>query len=128
MKINKQKTVLWYTAAIIILAVCVFGGYIIYHFTAQQNTTNLSDEQIRKKFSCNRVTANVMQTDIYCQFPELYRTGTITDIELQKGLKCDQKEYIEVATHPCLDKKAYDEYKKWLLSKDKELRANGFAE
>ncbi len=66
-------------AAIVFLLIVAMGAYLLF---AQPNSiitggdksgVTLSDEEIKEKFRCNRITLEVLQTDVYCENPDLYR-------------------------------------------------------
>lgn len=63
-----MKKVLFIVASLVALIVSVA---IIYKW--KYSDKNLSNEEIRIKFECERVTADYRKTDIYCQDPDLYR-------------------------------------------------------
>ncbi len=57
---------------VVVLAALVFAvvaGFFIYNYSL----TKKSDVEIRQLFLCDRVTADVMATDVYCDYPNLYR-------------------------------------------------------
>lgn len=51
------------------LVVVAAGAYIFL----SARGSNKSDEEIQKMFSCDRITADVRATDVYCNDPNLYR-------------------------------------------------------
>ena len=46
------------------------GGYLIYW----QHTRPLGDAAIRQKFDCNRAATDARPTDVYCEYPAVYRS------------------------------------------------------
>lgn len=56
---------------LILLLVIIVTGFSIYSF--RERDSGKSDEEIKKMFDCNRVTADIRATDVYCRNPELYR-------------------------------------------------------
>jgi len=66
--------------SLIILVMLVIIGGVAY--SVSRPDTNSNDEEIRKKFNCDRVTADARATDVYCQDPSLYRQ----DLEKDKNL------------------------------------------
>lgn len=67
----------------LILAFAIFLSLALY-FYLRANSSK-SDEEIRKMFACNRVTTDVIKTDIYCKNPDLYRQ----DLKEHKVIKSD---------------------------------------
>lgn len=62
---NKQL-MLW-------LLVCSLVLNIVMGLAVFINRPDLSDAGIRKKFECDRVTADFRETNIFCDNPDLYR-------------------------------------------------------
>lgn len=59
---------------IILIVVSIFGLLLFYAFkNTSDSSTQKTNEEIREMFSCNRVTADFRETDVYCGDPELYR-------------------------------------------------------
>jgi uncharacterized protein YxeA len=65
--IMKKKTVV--VAGLLIVLILVAGA--VYVLVTQQS--DKSDDEIKEMFDCNRVTADVRATDVYCDNPSLYR-------------------------------------------------------
>lgn len=84
-----------------------------------QANASLSDEDIKNKFACNRITEQVLETDIYCRFPSLYRTGDIPDSELKEKLGC----FTSSPSPLCFGEK-YEQHKAQLLEQHKNLSDN----
>lgn len=57
---------------LIIASLCLIATAGIIFFT-QSKDGNLSDNDIKKMFKCNRKTKEYLSTDKYCQNPDLYR-------------------------------------------------------
>jgi Flp pilus assembly protein CpaB len=53
-----------------VLAIAACLGIVLTNF---MRTTNVTDQQIREMFECDRITTDVLSTDIYCSNPDLYR-------------------------------------------------------
>lgn len=83
---------------------------------AGQTITDLSDDEIKKKFSCYRLTEEERDTDIYCWIPSLYRTGTISDEELKQKLGCNTS-----SPGPLCSGEKYLKYKAELQAKHDKL-------
>lgn len=62
----KKKTVV---VGLLILLILAAGA--LYILTTQPS--DKSDDEIKEMFDCNRITADVRATDIYCDNPGLYR-------------------------------------------------------
>jgi hypothetical protein len=60
-------------ALIIVGIVLVIAGVYIVFSRSLPGHNGLTDEQIKEQFNCNRVTADVRKTDVYCSDPGLYR-------------------------------------------------------
>lgn len=120
MKVQKQKR--HRIIVFLILLAVLAGGYLAYNSQFKESYSLINEQQIQQKFNCSRMTDDVLETDIYCQFPNLYNNGTITEAELNKGLGCDRKDEIENKDHPCINPIKYTEYKEWLLKQDKKLK------
>jgi len=61
------------------LAVLIFvivGGVALFI----QQDDELSITEMREKFRCDRITANVLATDIYCQNPDYYYEDAKNDM------------------------------------------------
>lgn len=114
------KKIIILVTPIILSLILIFSA--VYLFLNR----NLSDEQILKKFDCNRVASSYQETDIYCKSPSLYKTGQVTDNEIsQQFLGCSKAEADTFAYKACNDKKLFDEYKINLLDSDKRLKSEG---
>ena len=71
MQMLSRKNVLLITAIIILVAGC---GYVFFfRGNASTNNSDITDEEIMQRFSCNRATLEARSTDVYCQNPDLYR-------------------------------------------------------
>jgi hypothetical protein len=58
----------------VVIALIAGAGYIFFlRGSTGTGTSGLTDEEIMKKFDCNRATLEVRPTDIYCKNPDLYR-------------------------------------------------------
>lgn len=66
---NVSRTVL------IVTLVCLVGiGAAVLRITgSEKKSSDKTDEEIQQMFFCDRVTADVRKTDIYCDDPDLYR-------------------------------------------------------
>lgn len=61
---KKQLTVFFLVLSVILNI--MLGAYIF-------SNQGLSDDDIKKKFDCDRVTLEIRETDIFCSNPDLYR-------------------------------------------------------
>lgn len=59
------------TAVVAGLIILISATGALYVLATQHSETN--DDEIKEKFDCNRITADVRATDIYCDNPGLYR-------------------------------------------------------
>jgi hypothetical protein len=70
-----KKIVLGAIALVILL---LMGGFLF-----MQKDENITETELQEKFRCDRITADVLATDIYCQNSEYYyedaRNGTVID-------------------------------------------------
>jgi hypothetical protein len=57
------------SAAIIVIAISILGGFLLY----KSKTEVLTDNKIRERFNCDRLTLDYRETDVYCKNPNLYR-------------------------------------------------------
>ncbi len=62
----KKKSVVIFSVLILVVAVVS-----VYFLTVHQD--DKSDEEIRKMFNCDRITADVRATDVYCKDQNVYR-------------------------------------------------------
>lgn len=60
----------------ILLALSIIANAILVGFIFFDNRT-LTDNEIKEKFACDRVTQDIRETDIFCNKPELYRKANI---------------------------------------------------
>ena len=58
---------------LVILIVTIVLVYSVVRLLSVNHQSRLSDEQIREKFRCDRVTTEVLETDKYCIDPNAYR-------------------------------------------------------
>ncbi|OYW84553.1 hypothetical protein B7Z17_03905 [Candidatus Saccharibacteria bacterium 32-49-10] len=63
-----KRKILLTLQALILVTVALVG--ILYLW---MQSTMATDEQIRLKFQCDRITADARKTDVYCRDPNLYR-------------------------------------------------------
>lgn len=63
----KKKTV--FIAGLLIVLVLVAGAL----YVLRTQPPDKSDDEIKEMHDCNRLTADVRATDIYCDNPSLYR-------------------------------------------------------
>ena len=62
-----MKRVIFIAIGVLFIAVM---SLVIY----TNKPSNLSDQEIRQKFACDRITTDARPTDKYCGNPELYRS------------------------------------------------------
>lgn len=68
-----------FTAVIVFLAIVIMGAYLLFNQPnspitgGNKSDITLSDEEIKEKFRCSRITMEVLATDAYCKDPDLYR-------------------------------------------------------
>ncbi|MFO0955326.1 MAG: hypothetical protein U0526_02205 [Candidatus Saccharibacteria bacterium] len=89
MKGSKQVVTL-----LVILAFLAIAALLIFLAFGTKTGTNINfgrktDEQIRKQFDCDRITADVRETDIYCSYPELARGELPTIERIRLSMSCD---------------------------------------
>lgn len=66
--IHKEKLLMVTYIPFVIVELAIVVGLLLFPASA-----TLSDNEIREKFSCNRITQEVRNTDTFCTNPELYR-------------------------------------------------------
>lgn len=60
-------------AILVILAMLIMAaGILIWQ---RQAKSNLSNDEIQRKFNCKRFTTDIKKTDYYCHNPDAYRSG-----------------------------------------------------
>ena len=68
---------------IVITVVLVLAGIAVFMLRSQMSDERLSEAQVKEKFRCDRITADVLATDIYCRNPQYYyedaKNGTVID-------------------------------------------------
>lgn len=57
----------------------------------EKQPADYSNEDVKKKFSCNRVTEEVRDTDIFCDNPEYFRDTSVSEEDYKKMLRCDER-------------------------------------
>ena len=80
---RKQKYLL---AAVLILLIT---AVVMAIFFLSNSKTGLSDEQVKEKFACNRLTLEYRETDIFCSKPELYRNSDMSEAEYAAWQRSD---------------------------------------
>ena len=58
---------------IVILAIFLLVAGLSVAFNLKSEKPELTDEQIRERLGCNRMTLDWRSTDIYCNYPQAYR-------------------------------------------------------
>ena len=75
-----------------VIIVGLIGGIGWFVWQNQQQSQTLSVEQIAKKFDCNRITADVRNTDVFCGNPKFYNNpDSVTYDDYYKILACDER-------------------------------------
>lgn len=80
-----MKKIIILTVAFASIIIAAVGVYSLQHETQNkpQNQSRLSEPEIREMFRCDRVTADELATDIYCENSEYYyedvEAGTVID-------------------------------------------------
>ena len=72
---RKQKYLLVGVLFLLTAAVVVFFLFL------NNPKSALSDQQIKEKFACNRMTLEYRETDVFCSKPELYRNPDMSEAE-----------------------------------------------
>jgi hypothetical protein len=76
----------------LLLALVPLGAilYLSVRHYGKTDTTKMSDVEIRQKFDCGRITADVRETDVFCT-PDFYRTPNITEAQYYEYLGCAER-------------------------------------
>jgi len=82
----------------------------------------LSDEAIKQKFKCKRITDDSLETDIYCRYPNLYRTGTLSDEDIRDFFRCTPTNQGPI----CVDDDKLSAYMAEQLQIHNDVKANGY--
>lgn len=79
-KISKKKVFASVAGIVVILVAVAF----LVSFLINKNLSEISDDEIKEKFECNRITLEIRPTDRYCSNPDNYRTdfknGTVIKV------------------------------------------------
>ena len=80
-------------AICLIVALLGVGLYILVNLNNNSsNSKELTVSEITKKFDCDRITADVRETDIFCGNPKFYNSPeSVTVDDYSKFLNCDER-------------------------------------
>jgi Tfp pilus assembly protein PilW len=108
MKIVKNKKLM---IGLVIALLLATGAATLLAMSQKTKTSNLSDQEIRTKFACDRITQEVRETDVFCN-PELYRNPELSEERYSKYMNCDERlknpPTPEIRTHDMAYTDAYD--------------------
>lgn len=80
-----------YLIASALFLLFIIGGTAFFVFQ-RQNSQTLTADDITKKFDCNRITADVRETDVFCGNPKFYNNpSSITKEDYYKYYACDER-------------------------------------
>ena len=126
-KLLSRKTI---TTAVVLLVLLVVTVLVI------QKTINstLTAEQISKKFGCNRITADVRKTDVFCGNPKFYNNpDSVTYDDYYKWLGCatrlsgepptERESGIYEAYYNCNDRSKLESLRKEFIIELKKLKS-----
>ena len=71
-------------AVVSVVSIFVIVGALL---ALNQDSTDLSEAKLREKFRCDRITADELATDIYCENPEYYHD------DAEKGAVIDSSDF-----------------------------------
>lgn len=75
-------------ALLMVVALVIVGFFVLQ----KQHHAVLSADDIAKRLDCNRMTANVKETDVFCENPKFYNNPNgVTRDDYYKYLSCDER-------------------------------------
>jgi hypothetical protein len=74
--------------------------------TSKAASYNISDQEIRSKFDCNRITLELRDTDIFCSNPNFYRYPDVSKAQYYSVSGCE-----DILNHPEYKAEYPDSYK-----------------
>ena len=83
----KKKYWIFFIIVLLCAGVAVFA---VICTSSKMKADSLSDASIKARFACDRITADVRETDAFCN-PDFYRNTNISEEAYYKYMSCDNR-------------------------------------